>query len=90
MEWLHAHGFHAIGAQQLFDALEWGSPLPSRPAGAEDPAVVRLVRKAGYLLAVTSEPGLAHSAREPLLLQRDEILRGEGVAGLAALLHSGS
>jgi peptidoglycan/xylan/chitin deacetylase (PgdA/CDA1 family) len=192
MEWLAHHGFHAISEQQLFDALEWSMPLPSRPvlitfddgykdvlwhaepilhrlqmpatafvitdrisgrdpsfltwndlrdlerdgftigshtvhhldlttlspaeawlelarsretlqkhlgvavdwfsypAGAEDPAVVRLVRKAGYLLAVTTQPGFAQSARAPFLLRRDEILRGEGLAGFAALLHSGA
>ncbi len=192
MRWLHAHGFHAISQRELFGALEWGRPLPSRPvmitfddgyrdvlfnaapvlrrldmpatayvitgrisgsdpsfltwrdlrdleqdgftigshtvhhldlttlssgqawlelkqsrqtlqrhlgvpvrwfsypAGAEDPAVVSLARKAGYLLAVTTQPGVAQSASEPLLLHRYEILRGEGVAGLASLLHSAS
>lgn len=190
MRWLHAHGFHAISQRQLFGALEWGRPLPSRPvlitfddgyrdvlfnaapvlrrlhmpatayvitgrvsgpdpsfltwrdlrdleqdgftigshtvhhldlttlsaaqawlelkqsrqtlqkhlgvdvpwfaypAGAEDAAVVRLARQAGYLLAVTTQPGAAQSASEPLLLHRYEVLRGEGVAGLASLLHS--
>jgi peptidoglycan/xylan/chitin deacetylase (PgdA/CDA1 family) len=58
------------------------------PAGAEDPAVVQLVRKAGYLLAVTTQPGFAQSAREPFLLHRYEIQRSLGVAGFAALLHS--
>jgi len=58
------------------------------PAGAEDPAVVRLVRRAGYLLAVTTTPGFVQSAREPFLLHRDEIGRSDGLAGFAALLHS--
>ena len=62
----------------------------SYPAGAEDPRVVRLVRKAGYLLAVTTRPGSGQSAREPFLLHRDEIRRGEGVASFAALLDSGA
>jgi peptidoglycan/xylan/chitin deacetylase (PgdA/CDA1 family) len=31
MDWLHAQGFHAISEQDLFDALEWGRPLPPRP-----------------------------------------------------------
>jgi peptidoglycan/xylan/chitin deacetylase (PgdA/CDA1 family) len=190
MEWLAEHDFHAISAQQLFDALEWGRPvLPSRPVlitfddgyrdvlwnaepilhrlhmpaiafvitdrisghdpsfltwnnlrdlerdgftigshtvhhfnlttlspaqvwlelrrsrqtlqehlrvpvawlsypvGAQNPAVVRLVRRAGYLLAVTEQPGFAQSAREPFLLHRDEIGRSAGVAGLASLLR---
>jgi peptidoglycan/xylan/chitin deacetylase (PgdA/CDA1 family) len=190
MEWLARNGFHAISPRQLFDALEWGRPLPRRPVlitfddgysdvlwhaepilhrlhwpavafvitdrvggpdpsfldwaglrdlerdgftigshtvhhvglpsvsparawlelsrsrdvlrehlhapvawlayprGAEDPAVVRLARKAGYLLAFTERPGFAQSAREPLLLRRDEIVRGDRLAGFAALLHS--
>lgn len=190
MEWLHRHDFHAITPRQLFDALEWGRPLPSRPvlltfddgyadvlyhaepilhrlhmpavafvitdrvsgsdpsfldwrdlrdlerdgftigshtvhhldlaelssaqawyelessratlekrlgvpvdwfaypAGRYDASVLSLVRRAGYLLAVTTQPGAAQSARYPFTLHRDEILRGAGVAGLAALLHS--
>ena len=190
MEWLARHKFHAISPRQLFDALEWGRPLPPRPvlitfddgytdvlwhaepilhrlhwpatafvitdrvsgpdpsfldwrdlrdlerdgftigshtvhhldlpaltpaqtwlelsqsrddladhlhapvdwfaypAGREDPAVVRLVRRAGYLLAFTTRPGSTQSAREPFLLHRDEIGRGDGLAGFAALLHS--
>jgi peptidoglycan/xylan/chitin deacetylase (PgdA/CDA1 family) len=192
MEWLARHRFHAISSQELFNALEWGAPLPRRPvlitfddgyadvlwhaepilhrlhmpatlfvitdrvggrdpsflhwpelrdlerdgfaigshtvnhldlatlpppqarteltrsretlqrrlgapidwfaypAGDTDPAVARLVRRAGYLLAFTTRPGPNQSAREPFLLHRDEIHRGEGVAALAALLHSES
>jgi peptidoglycan/xylan/chitin deacetylase (PgdA/CDA1 family) len=190
MEWLARHGFHAISAQQLFDALEWGRALPRRPvlitfddgyadvlwnaepilhrlhmpatafvitdrasghdpsflhwpglrdlerdgftigshtvhhldlatlppaqawlelsrsratlqrqlgvpvdwfaypAGDENPSVVRLVRRAGYLLAFTSLPGSIQPARDPFLLHRDEVDRGEGVPWLATLLHS--
>lgn len=190
IEWLARHGFHVISEQRLFDALEWGTPLPRRPvlitfddgyrdvlyyaapvlhrlhmpatafvitdrvggsdhsflnwaqlrvlerdgftigshtvhhrdlttlaparawlelnqsrktlqrhlgvpvdwfaypAGAQNPSVVRLVRRAGYLLAVTTQPGFAQSAREPFLLLRDKISRSMGVAGFAALLSS--
>ncbi|HZD88293.1 MAG TPA: polysaccharide deacetylase family protein [Gaiellaceae bacterium] len=190
MDWLHAHGFHAISMRQLFDGLEWGAPLPPRPvaitfddgyrdvlwnaepvlhrlhmpatafiitdrvsgsdssfltwrelrdlerdgftigshtvhhvdlaqlspsqawlelsqsrrtlqrrlgvsvpwfaypAGEYDPQVLGFVRRAGYLLAVTTHAGFAQSARQPFRLHRDEIIRGEGVAGLAALLQS--
>jgi peptidoglycan/xylan/chitin deacetylase (PgdA/CDA1 family) len=31
MEWLHAHGYHALTETQLYDALERGAPLPRRP-----------------------------------------------------------
>jgi peptidoglycan/xylan/chitin deacetylase (PgdA/CDA1 family) len=58
------------------------------PAGRENRSVVRLVRKAGYLLAMTTRLGFRQSAREPFLLRRDEIMRSDGLAGFAALLHS--
>jgi peptidoglycan/xylan/chitin deacetylase (PgdA/CDA1 family) len=63
--------------------IEWFS----YPVGAEDPAVARLVRRAGYLLAVTERPGFTQSAREPFLLHRDEISRSDGLAGFTALLR---
>jgi len=56
------------------------------PAGAEDARVVALVRRAGYVLAVTTKPGAAQSAGTPLELRRYEILDTTGVGGLAALL----
>jgi len=31
MEWLHAHGYHAVSQLQVFRALEDGRPLPARP-----------------------------------------------------------
>jgi peptidoglycan/xylan/chitin deacetylase (PgdA/CDA1 family) len=31
MEWLHAHGFHALTQEQLYGALEYGIRLPPRP-----------------------------------------------------------
>jgi peptidoglycan/xylan/chitin deacetylase (PgdA/CDA1 family) len=58
------------------------------PDGATSSAVVALVRKAGYLLAFTTQHGVAQYAREPLLLHRYEIPRSDGLAGFAALLHS--
>ena len=69
-----------------------GAPIYwfSYPAGAENRAVVRLVRRAGYLLAFTTRPGFVQSARAPFLLHRDEIRRGVGVASFAALLDSGA
>ena len=188
MEWLHAHGFHAVSALQAFEALEYGRPLPSKPvlitfddgyrdvlwhaapvlhrlhmpaiefvitdrisgpdpsfltwpqltrlegfgvaigshtvhhldlttlsssdawaelsesrktleqhlghpvqffaypAGREDAAVVGLALKAGYVLAVTTDPGSTQSASEPLLLHRYEVLNTTGVAGVAAIV----
>jgi peptidoglycan/xylan/chitin deacetylase (PgdA/CDA1 family) len=31
MRWLRTAGFHAITAEQLYAALDWGAPLPPRP-----------------------------------------------------------
>jgi peptidoglycan/xylan/chitin deacetylase (PgdA/CDA1 family) len=56
------------------------------PAGAADAAVAELVRRAGYVLAVTTRPGDVQSAAEPFLLHRDEILDTTGLHGLEALL----
>jgi len=56
------------------------------PFGAEDARVVRLVRRAGYVLAVTTQSGFTQDAAHPLELRRTQILDSTGVAGLAALL----
>ncbi len=58
------------------------------PAGAFDNRSVRLVRQAGYVLAVTTRPGARQAARAPLELHRFEVLDSTGVSGLAALLAS--
>ncbi|MEN3343119.1 MAG: hypothetical protein V7644_2523 [Actinomycetota bacterium] len=68
--------------QHLGHPVQWFS----YPAGAEDPAVLPLVRGAGYVLAVTTHPGVLQSSRHPFELRRYEILASTGVAGLAALL----
>ena len=56
------------------------------PYGKTSAAVVALARKAGYVLAMTTEPGTRQSARKPLLLRRVEILDSTGATGLAAAL----
>ena len=57
------------------------------PYGAYDERVERLARRAGYVLAVTTETGTLQSARQPLALQRLRVLDSTGVRGLAALLE---
>jgi peptidoglycan/xylan/chitin deacetylase (PgdA/CDA1 family) len=59
------------------------------PSGAYDARVVALVRRAGYVLAVTTQPGALQSAQTPLELHRYEILDSTHVSGLAALLAHG-
>jgi peptidoglycan/xylan/chitin deacetylase (PgdA/CDA1 family) len=56
------------------------------PYGAYDPRIERLARRAGYVLAVTTEQGVVQSARRPLALRRLRILDSTGVSGLAAML----
>jgi len=57
------------------------------PAGREDARVIALTREAGYVLAVTTQPGTTQSAEHPLELHRDEVLDTTGVAGLAAMVQ---
>jgi peptidoglycan/xylan/chitin deacetylase (PgdA/CDA1 family) len=56
------------------------------PFGRYDARVERLARRAGYVLATTTEPGARHSARRPLALRRLRVLDTTGVRGLASLL----
>jgi peptidoglycan/xylan/chitin deacetylase (PgdA/CDA1 family) len=69
--------------QHLGHPVQWFS----YPAGREDAATQRLVASAGYVLAVTTQPGSFQQADTPLALHRYEILGATGVSGLAALLH---
>ena len=54
------------------------------PFGAYDERVERLARRAGYVLAVTTENGTVQS--RPLALRRLRVLDSTGVGGLAELL----
>ena len=58
----------------------------SYPAGRHDATVVAAARAAGYVLAVTTDPGADQSAAAPLELRRYEVLDSTGVAGVAALV----
>lgn len=58
------------------------------PFGDYDARIERLVRQAGYVLAVTTEGGSVQSARRPLALRRLQVLDSTGVAGLAAMLEA--
>jgi peptidoglycan/xylan/chitin deacetylase (PgdA/CDA1 family) len=69
-----------------------GHPVPwlAYPYGAYDADVEELARRAGYVLAVTTQAGTRHSARRPLALPRLRVLDSTGVRGLAALLGRSS
>lgn len=58
-------------------------PWLAYPIGAYDSRIVRLAKRAGYLLAVTTEHGARQSAREPLELRRLRVLDSTGVRGLS-------
>jgi peptidoglycan/xylan/chitin deacetylase (PgdA/CDA1 family) len=73
---------HAL-EQHLGHPVQWFA----YPAGKFDARTEELVRQAGYVLAVTTQPGAAQSGRAPLALHRYEVLDTTGVRGLAALLR---
>ena len=56
------------------------------PAGRYDDAVLREVRRAGYLGAEAEGGGRAAAAGDPYILPRIEVLRSDGVPGVAAQL----
>ena len=56
------------------------------PYGAVDARVAALARRAGYVLAVTTRPGVQQEAARPLELRRLRVLDSTGVAGLAQIL----
>jgi peptidoglycan/xylan/chitin deacetylase (PgdA/CDA1 family) len=62
-------------------------PWLAYPFGAYDGRIEGLARRAGYLLAVTTEWGSRQSARRPLALHRLRVLDSTGVRGLAAMLR---
>jgi peptidoglycan/xylan/chitin deacetylase (PgdA/CDA1 family) len=63
-------------------------PVPwfAYPSGRVDAALLPLVRKAGYVLAMTTAGGDLQRADRPFLLRRDPVYAWTGVKGLASLL----
>src|SRR5262249_23148529 len=84
---------HAALAELLQSRLELerhlGRPVQwlSYPAGSEDARIVALARTAGYVLAVTTQPGAEQSASAPLELQRFRVLDTTGLPQFAAFLR---
>ena len=67
--------------------LHTAVPWFAYPFGRADAQVARLAARAGYLLAVTEQPGETQSV--PLQLERERVLPTTGLAGLRALVESG-
>jgi peptidoglycan/xylan/chitin deacetylase (PgdA/CDA1 family) len=68
--------------QHLGHPVQWFA----YPAGRFDARTEMLVRQAGYVLAVTTQPGSKQSAEQPFALHRYEVQDTTGVRGLASLL----
>jgi peptidoglycan/xylan/chitin deacetylase (PgdA/CDA1 family) len=67
---------------------ELGHPVQwlAYPFGRFDERVQELARRAGYVLATTTQPGVRQSAQAPLALRRLRVLDSTGVGGLASML----
>jgi peptidoglycan/xylan/chitin deacetylase (PgdA/CDA1 family) len=69
--------------QRLHHPVQWFA----YPAGAESAHALELVRRAGYVLAVTTHAGKLQRASAPLALERYEVLDTTGVNGVAAFVR---
>lgn len=85
-----AEAMHELTASRRVLERRLGHPVQwfAYPYGAVDARVAGLARRAGYVLAVTTQSGSAQSASEPLLLHRYEVQDTTGVSGLASILGS--
>jgi peptidoglycan/xylan/chitin deacetylase (PgdA/CDA1 family) len=70
--------------RRLGEPVQWFS----YPAGRFDARTEALVRQAGYVLAVTTQPGSRQAAQAPFALHRYEVQDTTGVVGVAAILGS--
>lgn len=97
----HHVDLRTVGASQLADEIAGsrrdlerivGHPIDSfaYPAGRYDAAVVAAVRRAGFALAVTTDPGTLEHSASPLLLPRVRVSRETTVAGLLACIGAPS
>lgn len=77
-----------VGSRRVLERrLDHAVPWLAYPYGRHDTRVVRLARRAGYRLAVTTEPGFEQRANDPLRLRRCRIIDTTGIAGLEACVR---
>jgi peptidoglycan/xylan/chitin deacetylase (PgdA/CDA1 family) len=83
-----AAALHELLASRRVLERRLGHPVQwfAYPYGKFDARIVGLVRRAGYVLAVTTRGGTAQSAAASLELHRYEVLDTTHVSGLAAML----
>ena len=83
-----ADAAHALRQSRFALERNLGHPVQwfCYPAGAVDATSVDEVRKAGYVLATTTESGEVHSAQDPLRLSRIRVSNTTGVRGLSTAL----
>jgi len=72
--------------EALARSLGHAVPWLAYPSGRYDSRVESAARRAGYLLATTTDEGTTQSAERPLALERLRVLDSTGVRGLARLL----
>lgn len=80
--WAELYNARRILERRLGHRVPW----LAYPFGAFNGRIEGIARRAGYLLATTTQWGTSQSARRPLALQRLRILDSTGVSGLAAML----
>ena len=89
---LTAASDETLGRELLDSRLALGRALGhavtwlAYPSGRYDARVEAAARRAGYLLATTTDVGTVQSAERPLALERLRVLDSTGVDGLAQLL----
>jgi len=83
---------HEVAGSRTWIQRVFGMPVNvfCYPAGRYDARVVAAVRQAGYVAAVTENPGWASPAQGLFTLDRVRVNGGESLAAFAASLHSGT
>lgn len=80
---------HELGDSGAAITAHIGHPIYwlSYPAGSYDDDVLRYTRQAGYLLAVTTEPGEKQSSDSPLAVMRYRVRNDTGLEGFKELVR---
>ena len=80
--------FELLGSRETLEAYTGRAPLTiAWPFGSHDGLARQIARQAGYLMAVSTRPGMLHSNTDLHDLARIRINRDLSMAGLASLLR---